>query len=195
MSQMVTHATSGLLNWVLISMLLLAGSSCSFGQDETDIKPVLEKWVRNEHIPSGVISLKTFGKATTSDAIEDNVDISFFDLDHRGQKELAIQSGCAAVGNCGLDIYTRVGKTYRRLLTTDMVQSVTPLVTTTYGFRDLELRTHGSATESYHRLFKFDGHRYKRSRCWTEDYSVTDKKGNFRILKKPIITRGCNQEF
>jgi|SRR3954464_8323908 hypothetical protein len=184
-------------SWVLLLAFLLTVSFQSFGQDDDEInlKPLLNKWLLNEKLPAGVISLTTFKKATKFDGSEENIDISFLNLDGHGQKELAVQSGCAAVGNCELVIYSKVGKSYRRLLTTEMVQTIRPLSTMTRGYRDLELRTHGSAYESYHRVFKFDGSRYKRNRCWSESYVYLDKKNNQHILKKPIITRGCGSEY
>src|SRR5438477_8541117 len=109
---MLRQAFSKFLISIFSSLFLLAGCSYSLGHDETDVKPVLQRWARNEHLPSGVISLTTLRKATKFDGSEENVNVSFLDLDGRGQKELAIQSGCAAVGNCGLEIYAKAGKSY-----------------------------------------------------------------------------------
>src|SRR5689334_21282623 len=121
--------------FLLITMLLLLCSStlAQQAEDEPDFRPLLRKWLANEKLPEGVVSLTTFRKAKNFDGSEENVNISFLDLDRRGQKELAIQSGCAAVGNCQLDIFEKVGKSYRRLLNADMVQEVRPLSTITHG--------------------------------------------------------------
>src|SRR5690348_6070174 len=92
-----------ILYGLFLTSLVLLVCTNMFGQDDDDdvnLKPLLRRWLLNEKLATGVISLKTFKKATVFDGSEENVNISLLDLDHRGQKELAIQSGCAAVGNC-----------------------------------------------------------------------------------------------
>ena len=76
-----------------------------------------------------------------------------------------------------------------------MVQLIKVLPSMSRGYRDLDFHTHGSATEGYHRIFRFDGKTYRQSRCWTESYSFIDKQGEMYLLKKPLIHRGCNQDF
>jgi len=183
--------------WMLV---LLVASLISFhpvfaqDEDEVDLRPLLQKWINGEAVPSGIISLATSKKATESNAEED-ANITFLDLNGDGLKEMAVQTSCAAVGNCGLDIYQKSGKTYRRLAKTDMVQTIKVLRSSSHGYRDLDFHTHGSATEGYHRIFRFSGKGYRQSRCWTESYSFIDKRGKMHVLKKPLIHRGCDQDF
>jgi hypothetical protein len=180
----------------LFIMTLLILCTCSFGQDEDgpNFKPLLTKWISNADIPTGRVSLTTFRKATKSDDGDDVGIISYLDLDRQGSKEIAIRTGCAAVGNCQLDVFTKIGKSYRRLVSEDMVQTIRPLSTTSHGYRDLDFGVHGTAYETYHKVFKFNGSRYKQSYCWNEEYSYLDKRGNLNTLKKPKITRGCTND-
>jgi hypothetical protein len=153
--------------WLFPAAFILFFSLQLFGQDEEgpDLKPLLHRWLTNRALPEGLISLITFKKPTKFDKPDDNANVSFLDLNRKGPKELAVQSYCAPVGNCDLDLYERVGKSYREILKTQIVQTNRPLATKTHGYSDLELRTHDSAFKSYHRIFKFDGARYGRSSC------------------------------
>lgn len=164
-------------------------------QDEAETKPLIQRWLRGDNIQTGVVSLRTFEKPTKDEDFGGSVNVSLIDLNGDGKKELAIQDGCAAVGNCGLEVYIKVGETYKTLLTADMVQTIKVLKTKTNNYFDLEFRTHGSAFESYHRIFKFNGKSYKRNKCWNESYQILDKKGNTVQLKKPKITYGCGEEY
>jgi hypothetical protein len=179
----------------LVALSIGVQSILAQDEDDSDLKPLLEKWLKGGRLPSGVVSLQTFKKATKFDGSEGVVALTFLDLNNDGKQELAIQSGCAAVGNCGLDIYEKRGSSYRKVVATDMVQTIKLLGTSRRGYRDLEFRTHGSAYDSYHRVFRFNGSKYQRNRCWNESYSILDKKGNLHYLKKPIISRGCGSEY
>lgn len=128
-------------------------------------------------------------KATKFD--DANVVLTFLDLNKDGSKELAIQSVCAPVGNCVLEIYEKTGRKYHKILAADMVQTIKPLSTRHGKFQDIELGTHDSAVDTYFRTFQYSGTRYKRLRCWLESYSYLDKQGNVHHVKKPIIKYGC----
>src|SRR6185436_12165476 len=110
-------------------------------------------------------------------------------------KELAIQYGCAAVGNCALVLYGKTRTHYRSLLVADMVQTMNVLKTSSHGFRDLKIGTHDSAFDTYFRIFRYDGKKYKRTKCWSEIYAFADLKGKWHDLKKPLIRNGCGAEF
>src|SRR4029078_10221420 len=114
---------------------------------------------------SGVISPRTMKRATTFDGSETYVNLTFLDLDSDGREELAIQSDCAAVGNCSLEVYKKSGRHYRTILATAMVQTIKVLPVGHGKYKDLKLRTHDSAFDTYYRIFRYSGTRYKRLRC------------------------------
>lgn len=162
-------------------------------QDETiDLKPLLRKWLKGERFPSDIISLHTFKKPGTYDGSEPIVKLTFQDLNRDGAQEIAIQSECAGVGNCDLRIFQRRGRSYRKLLSTSIVQTISLLKARRRGFVDLKLGTHNSAYDTDYQVFRFDGVQYRLDRCWNENWAVLDKKGNLRLLKEPVVSRGCN---
>jgi hypothetical protein len=168
----------------------------AYAQDEDDTRPLIKKWLSGD-TQSGIISLKTLKKWKKGDdaSILASVNMTLLDLNGDRKKELAIQSGCAPVGNCSLEVYLKTGKTYKTLLSTDMVQTIKVLTTKTNGLHDLKLGTHGSAFESYYRVFRFNGKEYKRKKCWIESYETIDKNGKWRQLKKPKIKYGCSEDY
>lgn len=153
---------------------------------------LVQKWLHGDKIREGAISLRTFKEWKSGEDYDLLAYVTLVDLNGDGKKELAIQSGCAAVGNCGLEIFSQSTKP---LFIADMVQSITVLKTKSNGFYDLELGTHSSAYESYHRIFRFEGKAYRRKKCWFETYQIIDGKGKEHLLKKPKITYRCGQEF
>jgi len=180
--------------YILAAMSVLMCWQPTHAQYEPDTMPVIKKWLDGE-IQSGAVSLKTLKKPTKSDNATSLADITLLDLNSDGKKELAIQTDCAPVGNCSLEVHRKTGKTYRTLLATDMVQTINVLKTKTNRFHNLKLGTHGSAFESYYRVFKYDGKKYVKRQCWTESYETIDKKGKWRQLKMPKIKYGCTEDY
>lgn len=164
-------------------------------QDEPDTKALVGKWSKGKRIPSGAVSLDTLESGNDARGMNSTANVQFLELNGRGPKELVIQWGCAAVGNCALEIYTKSNLRPDLLLSADMVQSIKVLKSMHNGYFDLELSTHGSAFESYHRVYRFRANQYRRFNCWTESYEKLDRNGRRHEFKKPIITRGCTQDF
>jgi len=156
-----------------------------------DTRRLLQEWVYGVQLPSGVVSLQTLKRATKFDNSEDNVNLSFLDLNGDGNKELAIQSECAPVGNCQLDLYERSRYHYRKILATDIVQTIEVLPTGRRKYHDLKLGTHDTAFDIYYRVFRYERAGYRQLRCWEENFSYVDKTGALVELKRPIVKRGC----
>jgi hypothetical protein len=180
---------------IFITLIFSFNQTKIYSQIPPEEKLLIEKWRQRKKIPEGEVSLKTLKKFKDGDDVDSFARITLLDLDRDGKKELAIQSDCAAVGNCGLEIYSRSSRILKPLFTDDMVQVITVLPTKSKGFHDVKLRTHFSAFDSYHRIFRFDGKTYRRKKCWIESYQTIDEKGKEHIYKKPKIIYGCGQEF
>lgn len=158
------------------------------------VKPLIKKWLKGEKLKDEQISLWTLkGRQSMT---EEAALPSSVDLNSDGNKELILKSECAPVGNCQFAIYAKNGKRYSNLLSTSMVQVFEILKTSTNGYKDLHLRTHGSAFDSYHRFLKFNGRKYTQRKCWNESYENLDENGKWQQLEKPIITKeSCNNNF
>jgi len=57
----------------------------------------------------------------------------------------------------------------------------------TRGYPDLVTWSHGSATESGGRLFRFDGNRYVASGSWDEEYEYLGDDGKIVTPDRPRI--------
>jgi hypothetical protein len=182
--------------YILTAILVLECWQVMYPQDEPDTAPLIKKWLNGE-TQSGIISLKTLKRWKKGDdaSILASVNMTFLDLNGDRKKELVIQSDCAPVGNCSLEIHQKTGKTYKTLLATDMVQTIKVLKAKANGYYNLKLGTHGSAFESYYRVFRFSGKEYKKKKCWTESYETIDKNGKWHQLKKPKIKYGCSEDY
>jgi len=157
-------------------------------------KPLIKKWLKGENLKNEQTSLWTLKERQSMR--EEAALPSLVDLNSDAKNELILQSDCAAVGNCQFDVFIKKEKGYSNLLSTSMVQVFEVLQTSTNGFKDLHLRTHDSAFESYHRLLKFNGRKYIQKKCWDESYERLDEKGNWHQLEKPTISiTKCNNDF
>jgi hypothetical protein len=95
---------------------------------------------------------------------------------------------CSPTGNCAFWIYRLKKRKYRLVLETDMVQVFGFLASRTRGYPDLVAWSHGSATESHGRLFRFDGEGYTVSGAWEEEYEYLDENGQIVRPDKPRVT-------
>lgn len=94
---------------------------------------------------------------------------------------------CGATGNCA---FWLLDSRLHLLLDSD-AQGFAVLLPTTHGMHDVVLSLHGSATDSEHTLYRFDGRRYQRSQCADVDFAPTPE----RILKNPKVTlEACTAE-
>ena len=108
------------------------------------------------------------------------------------QGGLAIQGQgtcfCSPTGNCEFWIYQLKSGKYRAVLRRGSVQVFGFLKSRTHGYPDLVTWSHGSATDSGGRLFRFDGNRYVASGSWDEQYEYLGDDGKIVTPDKPRIT-------
>ena len=112
------------------------------------------------------------------------------DLNGDQQAEIIVHqtANCPASGNCMFWVFQKYKENdYRAILNADMIQTFALKQIKTKGYADIKLQTHNSATSHYFQLFKFNGKKYTAQRCWWEDYTYLDRKGNLHELKKPQI--------
>ena len=113
------------------------------------------------------------------------------DLNGDGVPELeilAINHLCHSPSNCPVWIYRRQGAGYERLLDAGNIVLLAPQKTLTHGYRDIMTTRHGSAWQSGLTLYKFDGHEYRRSACFSEMDGFRGRDGEYHFRKKPRIT-------
>jgi hypothetical protein len=97
---------------------------------------------------------------------------------------------CSPTGNCALWIYQLKDGKYRMILKLGSVQLFGFLKSQTHGYPDLITCSHGSATEHWFGLFRFNGDRYVASGGWDEQYEYLDDHGQVVELDKPRIISG-----
>lgn len=71
---------------------------------------------------------------------------------------------CSPTGNCQFWVVIPSGTTFRVLLKAQAVQQFVVLQEISKGYPDLDLSMHGSAFETTHRQYRFDGVRYQRTK-------------------------------
>lgn len=153
----------------------------------SSLQPVFRKWLDGENIDGKFIelgwneeALKYIGPS------QREAHVALLDLDGDGRKELAVQTGCATVGNCVFLLFRRHAKGYQQVLDADMVHQFGLRKSKTHGYFDLETRSHGSSTTGGIDIYKFDGKGYRVTNCYNFDYN--NPKGG-KLLKKPILER------
>jgi len=99
--------------------------------------------------------------------------------------------GPCGAANCQAYILEQQGNTYRLLLNARVIQQTHVLNSVTNGYHDIQTDMHGSATSSALRIYRYDGHEYRFTDCFTRDYYYegVDAKGEDRINPKPVIKR------
>ena len=95
---------------------------------------------------------------------------------------------CSATGNCAFWIYQLKNGKYRAVLSTDSVQNFGFLKSRTHGYPDVVSWSHGSATMSEARLFRFDGNRYVASGGWDVEFEYLGDDGQIVKPDEPRIT-------
>lgn len=98
------------------------------------------------------------------------------------------QCFCSPTGNCDFWIYQLRNGRYRAVLKIGTVQTFGFLKSTTHGYPDLVVWSHGSATDSGAQLFRFNGDRYGGSGSWEEEYQYLDEHDQIVRPDKPRIT-------
>ncbi len=151
-------------------------------------QPVIDKWLRGEQLPRVVELDRKDAYAANS---EHGASVELLDVNGDGKKELAMQSGCATVGNCAFWLFQRTADGYRQLLAADMVQRSHLRKTRTNKYFDLETSSHGSATSGGIAVYKYDGSEYKISECFGYEYELTgrlDRNGQAITRERPTMT-------
>ena len=168
------------------------------------LKPTIKKWLRGEKIKKGwnditAELIKEVTGQNESDLSEQEIrfwkDLGFqfttylMDADGDGKNELAIQNRCAPVGNCKFWLFRKSGNDYKAILETldGAVQTFKLRSSKTNGYFDFETKDHGSSSSGGIDIYKFDGKKYKVSKCYDCNYSYL-KDGKLYELKKPKIT-------
>jgi hypothetical protein len=107
-------------------------------------------------------------------------------------RALAIQGNdgcfCSPTGNCALWIYQIKDGKYRAVLRRGSVKTSGFLKSRTHGYPDLVAWSHGSATMSGARLFRFDGNRYVASGGWDVQFEYLGDDGQIVKPDQPRIT-------
>lgn len=101
------------------------------------------------------------------------------DLNGDGQKEILLRGKlsplCSAVGNCGFWIFEKKGKNYRKILASSDYAEIAEIgsqikKTKTKGYNNILLKGHITAGDTSYRFYKFDGRKYKESKCLVNAY-------------------------
>jgi len=95
---------------------------------------------------------------------------------------------CSPTGNCAFWVFQLKSGKYRAVLKRGSVQSFGFLKSRTHGYPDLVTWSHGSATMSGARLFRFDGYRYVASGGWDVEFEYLGDDGQIVKPDKPRIT-------
>lgn len=128
-----------------------------------------------------LINDKTFKdwEVSSRDSLDcaEMLDAKKIDLNRDGQKEFLLRGKnfnlCSPVGNCAFWVYGKKGKKYRKLLDSTDFWEITAMgsqvkKSKTKGYFDILLKGHMTASDTTYELYKFDGTRYKQSKCLVE---------------------------
>jgi len=137
---------------------------------------------------------ETFEDTTELQCFAADTRIEFIDLIGDGTKEIVAQSNglgpCSATGNCILWVFQSIPQGYKLLLDSTEgkwgggVQVLRVLASSSNGFRDIVLGSHGSATERTLLVYNYSDGSYRPSAC----YSMTWwSEETMRVLKVPRI--------
>lgn len=159
--------------------------NCGGWTENVPLRPIIGKWLRNEKIMDVPYCSKSAIEATAFNPT--NVLPELIDLNDDGTDELAIRYLCSPTGNCSMNIYQRFGKSYRQIFADrQMVQYFDKLGKKHAGFRDLQMRSHGSCCDGDQVTYRFNGNAYKPISC--AEYSYWNQENSGAIEKKPVIT-------
>lgn len=148
-------------------------------------RPVIERWLKGERLPRHV-DLDTKNPVAANS--EHYASVVLLDVNGDGRKELAMQSGCAAVGNCVFWVFQKTGDGYTQLLIADMVQRFKLRKTRTNNYYDLETSSHDSANSGGIAVYKYNGSEYKIAECFGYEYELTGKMINGQSVTRDTPT-------
>jgi hypothetical protein len=117
--------------------------------------------------------------------------VKFVDLNGDGTAEVIAQGsteeGCSPTGNCPFWIFQKAGQEYKLLLSQNSVEAFNIEKNRSDGFSDIVAKTHGSATDSTVRLWKYHQGTYREAACYDANWSVPGGATG-RELKEPRLT-------
>lgn len=113
--------------------------------------------------------------------------IALIDLNGDGVPEVVAQAmvGCGGTGNCPFWIFRKSTRCYDVVLE-GCAQTFTVQPSTSNGFRDIVLSTHGSYSSGDLADYHYRDGAYKDEGCYAYDWTAREG-GNVRRLKKPRI--------
>ncbi len=155
---------------------------------EESFRPVIEKWLKGERLPQHVELERNDEFVSVS---ERGARVELLDVNGDGIKELAMQTGCATVGNCVFFVFQKSSDGYRQIISADMVQRFKLKKTKSNAYFDIETSSHGSSTTGDISIYKYDGKEYKIAECAAYEYRSTgklDRDGKAIIDERPVIT-------
>ena len=163
-------------------------------QSPTDNQPAINKkksFTCNSKILSAVLKdsrrdrdfdtnfenyLEASGDSDCQDILQINQTV---DLNGDGINEFVVRGNssflCGATGNCSMWIYKKSGNGYKKLLDTGG-EYLTVKRSSTNGYKNIFVRDHESASESYQTTFKFNRGKYEESRCLFVDEFLPGNK-------------------
>ena len=114
------------------------------------------------------------GFGEEEDDCAEMLEAAVIDLNRDGQKEIILRGKnidlCSAVGNCDFWVFEKKNRKYRMILNWGDHLGMTRLPkqirkTRTKGYSDLLLKSHYNASDTSFNFFKYDGEKYKQSKC------------------------------
>lgn len=164
---------------------VLPQDNCGPWSDELFLKPIISRWLRNDEIKEVPYCSSTAIEARAYNST--NVLPKLIDVNDDGIDELAVRYGCSPTGNCSMNIYQRVGRSYRRIFADrQSVKYFDKLSTKQAGFRDIQTRSHGSCCDGDQVHYRFTGKTYQPVSCAA--YSYWDPTNSGEKEEKPTVT-------
>lgn len=172
----------------------LAKSSALTQADKTELRLAVARLVP-KHASTDL------GKSRTNVLKElfESLRVLTVDLNKDGVPEVIVQpsepgSWCGATGNCTFWIFQKTDGRFKLILDSGWgngsvaVETFNILPGKTFGYSDLVLGTHDSASEKSLFVYRFDGRKYQPRECYDADWQVSDGK-EISYAEEPTITR------
>jgi hypothetical protein len=189
-----------MFSYFILQVALLAGLSQNVAWVPQKFEELSVKDTAAEHHLAKPLQQKLCELVRGNDRIKDcdaytseigTLRLKFIDLNSDGVPEIIVQAGdddhYSPTGNCVFWVLKASENSYTVLLRRGSVQSFSVETRKTNEYIDLVTSTHGSATYSDLKLFRYDGRSYRLADCASSDYSYQDKDGEYHTLQKPKI--------